>query len=71
MLVGTLTTLLLMVHCRVSTALTVGVGGLGWVLWGALQCALAPAHAFVLLSSYPGVCLLLWCRQVMAGWLAA
>ncbi|KAK3869563.1 hypothetical protein Pcinc_025147 [Petrolisthes cinctipes] len=53
MLVGTLTTLLLMVHCRVSAALTVGVGGLGWVLWGALQCALAPAHAFVLLSSYP------------------
>lgn len=27
--------------------------GCSWMLWVALQCVLAPAHAFILLSSYP------------------
>ena len=32
-----------------------GIGGIAWLIWGALQCALAPAHAFILLSSFPGM----------------
>lgn len=54
MLVNVVTTPVLMVHCRLSAVLTVGTAMLSWTLWAVLQCALAPAHAFVLLSSYPG-----------------
>ncbi|XP_045138824.1 microsomal triglyceride transfer protein large subunit-like isoform X1 [Portunus trituberculatus] len=53
MLVSVVTTPVLMVHCRVTAFLTLGMASLSWVLWAVLQCALAPAHAFVLLSSYP------------------
>ncbi|KAG0704324.1 Microsomal triglyceride transfer protein large subunit [Chionoecetes opilio] len=53
MLVSVVTTPVLMVQCRVTAVLTLGMASLSWVLWAVLQCALAPAHAFVLLSSYP------------------
>lgn len=53
MLFGLLTPLLVLVRYGLAGAMAVGVGSLSWFAWGALQCALAPAHAFVLLSSYP------------------
>lgn len=54
MLVSVVMTPVLMLHCRVTAFLTLGMATLSWTLWAVLQCALAPAHAFVLLSSYPG-----------------
>lgn len=54
MALGALTTFVVLVRWGLAGTLTVGVGSLSWLVWGALQCALAPAHAFVLLSSYPG-----------------
>ncbi|XP_063588373.1 microsomal triglyceride transfer protein large subunit-like isoform X1 [Penaeus indicus] len=53
MALGALTTFVVLVRWGLAGTLTVGVGSLSWLVWGALQCALAPAHAFVLLSSYP------------------
>ena len=49
-----LATPLTVLRWGVYVTLTMGAGALSCLMWGALQCALAPAHAFVLISGYEG-----------------
>ncbi|KAK7021851.1 hypothetical protein SK128_009107 [Halocaridina rubra] len=53
MMLSLLTPFIMLLRYGLTGVFAAGIGSLSWLVWGALQCALAPAHAFVLLSSYP------------------